>query len=50
MYRKYMIVCEVFGYFIFGMYFLFFKSWTSNTSAAGPKNLKKKKEKIIKKK
>ena len=23
MYRKYMIVCEVFSYFIFGMYFCF---------------------------
>ena len=41
MYKKYMIVCEVFSYFIFVMYCLFFNLGTSNTSAAGPINIKK---------
>ena len=43
MYKKYMIVCEVFSYFIFGMYCLSFNLGPSNTSAVGPKNKNKKK-------
>ena len=43
MYKKYMIVCEVFCYFIFGMYCLFFNLGQSNTSAPGPKKPKAKK-------
>ena len=45
MYRKYMIVCEVFSYFIFGMYYSNFIVRTSNTSAEGPKNKNKKSKK-----
>ena len=49
MYKKYMIVCEVFSYFIFGKYF-YLSILERPTPAAGPTNKKKKKEKIIKKK
>ena len=43
MYKKYMIVCEVFSYFIFGMYCLSFNLGTANISAPGPKKPKAKK-------
>lgn len=46
-----MMMCEVFCYFIFGMYFYFFNPGTSSTPAINnPYKHKEKKEKIIKKK
>ena len=45
MYKKYMIVCEVFSYFIFGMYFYFLNLGRPTLQQLGPINKKKKSKK-----